>query len=96
MRGSAILGVCLISLLAGGCSGNDTKEWLAVKCLEPPDSGPCDRPVYGYYYDYPSDQCRAFAYGGCKGHVPFPSREACVSLCESRQAEQGGSAGLIE
>jgi hypothetical protein len=96
MRECAILGVFLIFLLAAGCSETDTKEWLSVKCLERPDSGPCEQPVYGYYYDYASDQCRAFAYGGCKGHVPFQSREACVSLCESGQAETGGLAVLAE
>jgi hypothetical protein len=67
----------------------DNKEWLSVRCLEPPNSGPCTDHVLRYYYDYASDRCRAFAYGGCKGHVPFETQAECVSLCES------GSAGPV-
>ncbi|MGA7981533.1 MAG: BPTI/Kunitz domain-containing protein [Chromatiaceae bacterium] len=89
MRWTAVTGLLLASCLQTGCSGGDTKEWLPVRCLERPDSGPCTDLVYRYYYDYASDRCRAFAYGGCEGHAPFESREACVSACE---AGGGGTA----
>jgi hypothetical protein len=54
---------------------------LHISCLNPPDPGPCHTFVTAYYYDYKTDSCRSFQYGGCAGYIPFKSLEACLDTC---------------
>jgi hypothetical protein len=78
-----MLFACVLFAL-GGCSGGDlTTNDLPVKCLDKPEPGPCNKRVLRYYYDYRYDQCRAFHYGGCQGHVPFETQAECQETCVS-------------
>jgi len=54
---------------------------IHVSCLKRPDPGPCKNGRPGYFYDYRTDRCRSFNYGGCEGRVPFTSIDACVKTC---------------
>ena len=79
--------VCLpVVLFLAGCSGSlDKERFLPVHCLDKPAPGPCKGRMRSYYYDYPSNTCRMFLYGGCKGNVPFESRSACENACVGRR-----------
>jgi hypothetical protein len=69
-------------LFLSGCAGNgDSPEGLPVHCLDKPEPGPCKGRIPKYFYDYPSNTCRMFHYGGCNGHVPFETRDACEDAC---------------
>jgi hypothetical protein len=69
-------------LLVVGCADEtQTVKGLPVHCLDTPDPGPCGGRQTMYYYDYRSDSCRAFFYGGCGGKVPFKTRSACEEAC---------------
>ncbi len=46
-------------------------------CNLKPSLGPCDGFVIIYYYDSDSGKCREYMWGGCDGHVPFETLEAC-------------------
>jgi hypothetical protein len=82
MRITPVLGcAALLTLLAGCSASRDKNEFLPVYCLNAPDPGPCNGRIPGYYYDYPSNSCRMFHYGGCRGRVPFESRSACEEAC---------------
>jgi hypothetical protein len=82
MRAAPVL-VCaaVLAVLAGCSASRDNNDFLPVHCLDTPDPGPCNARIPAYYYDYPSDSCRMFHYGGCRGHVPFESRPACEEAC---------------
>lgn len=74
----------LLTLALSGCAGESetkTTNDLPVRCLEKADPGSCKARAPKYYYDYRSNRCRAFYYGGCGGHVPFATRESCEESC---------------
>ncbi len=81
MGKSVLAGLALVVLLNGCGSSYNKEKVLPVHCLDKPDPGPCDGREARYYYDYPSNRCRRFYYGGCKGRVPFRSRAACEAAC---------------
>lgn len=56
---------------------------LPEACLEKPDSGRCRAAHTRYYFDPGTEQCKAFIWGGCEGHVPFATREECARACTS-------------
>jgi hypothetical protein len=86
------LSPCLAAalLLLAGCGGgtdNPPKappDSIHVSCLAKPDPGPCRGSKPAYYYDYASDSCRQFLWGGCEGRVPFETLEACRNRCGGR------------
>jgi hypothetical protein len=84
----AIVVGCLILLLAacGSTPESSPGEQLHVSCLEKPDTGVCRAAKTAFYYDYPSDSCRRFNWGGCGGRVPFQSMDQCVKTCGGRPA----------
>jgi hypothetical protein len=80
-----IFTVCLIPFLLGACAGTqDSDNDLPVKCVDKPDPGPCKGRLKKYWYDYKTDSCRMFYYGGCGGHIPFETRDACEETCFGR------------
>lgn len=82
MRALWLSVLVLATLAIGGCSGDDlTKNDLPVRCLDKPERGPCGKHLIRYFYDYRYDSCRSFHYGGCQGHVPFETQEACEEVC---------------
>jgi len=79
---SVICMAMALALALSGCGGSPDKDKvLPVHCLDKPDRGPCKARIPSYYYDYPSNTCRRFQYGGCRGHVPFETRSACEQAC---------------
>jgi hypothetical protein len=84
MRLFLAISVLFVSLVFSGCAGNgelDKAVALPVHCLDKPDPGSCKARLPKFYYDYPSDTCRMFHYGGCGGNVPFETRTACEEEC---------------
>ncbi len=53
-----------------------------IRCITPPDIGPCDGLCPRYYYNTDSGQCEVFYWGCCQGTVPFETLEECQSTCE--------------
>ena len=73
--------------LLGGCGGTpevEPSDQLHVSCLEKPDPGNCRGAKPAFYYDYQTDSCKRFLYGGCGGNVPFATMEDCVTRCGGR------------
>ncbi len=72
----------LLVILVGACAGDlENGNELPVKCVDKPDPGPCTGQQRRFWYDYQTNGCRMFLYGGCGGHVPFETREACEVTC---------------
>jgi hypothetical protein len=59
-------------------------DGIHVSCLAEPDPGPCRAAKPGFYYDYRSDTCNRFIYGGCAGKLPFATMEECLQTCGGR------------
>jgi hypothetical protein len=85
--------ICLIRLLVfvlplvllAACAETPKKSNdLPVYCLDKPKAGQCSGNTPGFYYDYPSDTCRAFKYGNCHGPISFTSRDSCEQACVAR------------
>jgi hypothetical protein len=82
MNAFPLVGFLIVLLGLSGCSGGgQATNDLPVRCLDEPDPGPCRAGVIRYFYDYRYDRCRPFRYGGCRGHVPFETSEACEETC---------------
>jgi hypothetical protein len=76
-----------MALLAGCGGGADNgpdvpPDSLHVSCLAKPDPGPCRAAKPAYYYDYQTDSCKQFLWGGCQGRVPFETLEQCLRMCK--------------
>ncbi|VDD81335.1 unnamed protein product [Mesocestoides corti] len=57
-------------------------------CFEPKDPGPCRAYVRNYYYDYRTNSCLPFYYGGCGGtHNRFFTWKACLQVCSERDTD---------
>jgi hypothetical protein len=80
--------VVTLALLLTACGGGDSKlpeappDSLHVSCLTKPDRGPCRAAKPAYFYDYASDSCQQFLWGGCEGRVPFETLDACLRMCK--------------
>lgn len=61
-------------------------DLLPIACLDKPDSGVCGKVTTAYYYEYRSDRCQPFSWGGCGSKVPFRSVDDCVKTCGGRPA----------
>jgi hypothetical protein len=74
------------ALLAGCGGGADNAavptDSLHVSCLVKPEPGPCRAAKQAYFYDYRTDSCRQFLWGGCQGRVPFGTLEQCLRMCK--------------
>jgi hypothetical protein len=82
MRLLGLLLACAALASVTGCDGGaNARNGLPVQCLDEPDPGPCKGRTPRFYYDYPSDTCRMFYHGGCRGRVPFETRSACEETC---------------
>lgn len=78
-----------VMVLLAGCGGGKDNaerpaaaEALHVSCLANPDPGPCRAAKPAFYYDYQSDSCRQFLWGGCQGNVPFATLDDCLRRCK--------------
>jgi len=80
---SLLLLACLLSACASG-QEPDTSNDLPVRCVDKPDPGSCGGRLKRFWYDYGTNRCRVFYYGGCGGRVPFETFEACERLCVAK------------
>ncbi|UYV63954.1 hypothetical protein LAZ67_2006131 [Cordylochernes scorpioides] len=76
-----------------GCGGNDNRfnTWeecmgrcngKKMECYERLDSGKCDSAFSRFYYDYETNSCKSFTFGGCGGNRNnFCTRQECVEFC---------------
>jgi hypothetical protein len=78
--------LALLLVACGATPESSTGEQLHVSCLEKPDTGVCRAGKPAFYYDYPTDSCQRFVWGGCGGKVPFQSMDQCVKTCGGRPA----------
>ncbi|NWR02161.1 VKT3 inhibitor, partial [Paradoxornis webbianus] len=79
--------------LFGGCRGNSNRfpsrrecqrrcQSPAARCLQPMDEGSCQRHSLLWYFHGPTNSCRPFLFGGCRGNSNrFPSRRECQRRC---------------
>jgi hypothetical protein len=72
----------LLAACGGGADNGGAADGLHVSCLEEPDPGSCRAAKPAYYYDYKTDSCKRFLWGGCRGHVPFETLEDCLRMCK--------------
>ncbi|KAL9970277.1 hypothetical protein ACROYT_G022627 [Oculina patagonica] len=76
----------------GGCRGNGN-NFLTLKdcettctCYFPKDIGPCDGYFPRYYFNYCTQKCEKFIYGGCGGNKNnFVSITDCYKTCPCNQ-----------
>ncbi|UYV63957.1 SPINT2 [Cordylochernes scorpioides] len=53
-----------------------------MECYERLDSGKCDSAFSRFYYDYETNSCKPFTFGGCGGNRNnFCTRQECVEFC---------------
>ncbi|WPL16151.1 Kunitz/Bovine pancreatic trypsin inhibitor domain protein [Thiorhodovibrio winogradskyi] len=71
-------------LLSGCMNSGLQKDLIHVDCMTPPDPGPCKGAFPGFFYDYESNRCQRFTYGGCDGARPFESMKACIKACRAK------------
>ena len=46
-----------------------------------PETGLCKAAIDKYYFDWETNSCRSFTWGGCGGVVPYDTLESCRNLC---------------
>ncbi|MDH3341163.1 MAG: BPTI/Kunitz domain-containing protein [Nitrosopumilus sp.] len=50
-------------------------------CYLKPETGLCKAAIEKYYFDWETNSCRSFTWGGCGGVVPYDTLESCKNLC---------------
>ncbi|KAJ7332284.1 hypothetical protein JRQ81_014464 [Phrynocephalus forsythii] len=80
---------CLTSCLHDGNCPNDQKCCsFGYICRMPPEKGPCHATVQNWYYDWETQKCKKFSYGGCLGNKNnFKKRRECHLRCRRRRRE---------
>lgn len=65
------------------------RNWMEIEnvtsessrlCYSVPEIGLCKASIEKYYFDWETNSCKSFTWGGC-GTVPFDTIELCQSLC---------------
>lgn len=69
------------SALISGCGAEPNAAQLAPACTLSPEIGPCRALIPKYYFDQKSQSCQQFGWGGCRGQVPFDTKQDCLSQC---------------
>lgn len=59
------------------CASVNAAAVKADRCPLKPATGPCKAVFTGYYFDPNTQSCLPFTWGGCKGVVPFETKDAC-------------------
>ncbi|XP_066175632.1 collagen alpha-1(VII) chain-like [Sylvia atricapilla] len=67
-----------------GISQPEGDGQLPALCLQPMDEGSCQHHSLLWYFHGPTNSCRPFLFGGCRGNSNrFPSRRECQQRCQS-------------
>ncbi|XP_062348521.1 collagen alpha-1(VII) chain-like [Cinclus cinclus] len=67
-----------------GTSEPEDDRQLPALCLQPMDEGSCQHHSLLWYFHSPTNSCRPFLFGGCRGNSNrFPSRQECERRCQS-------------
>ncbi|XP_041907901.1 collagen alpha-1(VII) chain-like isoform X1 [Corvus kubaryi] len=67
-----------------GPSHGEANSQLPALCLQPMDEGSCQRHSLLWYFHGPTNSCRPFLFGGCRGNSNrFPSKRECERHCRS-------------
>ncbi|XP_039918299.1 LOW QUALITY PROTEIN: collagen alpha-1(VII) chain-like [Hirundo rustica] len=75
---------------ATGISQPEADFQQPAPCLQPMDEGSCQRHSLLWYFHVPTNSCRPFLFGGCRGNSNrFPSRRECERRCRSSTAGRG-------
>ncbi|XP_032915034.1 collagen alpha-1(VII) chain-like [Catharus ustulatus] len=73
-----------------GTSQAEADSQLPALCLQPMDEGSCQHHSLLWYFHSPTNSCRPFLFGGCRGNSNrFPSRRECERRCQSSTAGTG-------
>jgi hypothetical protein len=66
------------------------RNWMEIEnvtsessrlCYSIPETGLCKAAIEKYYFDWETNSCKSFTWGGCDGKVPFDTMELCQGLC---------------
>ncbi|XP_050841359.1 LOW QUALITY PROTEIN: collagen alpha-1(VII) chain-like [Serinus canaria] len=72
------------ALQTAGASQGEADSQLPARCLQPMDEGSCQHHSLLWYFHVPTNSCRPFLFGGCRGNSNrFPSRRECQRRCQS-------------
>jgi len=72
-----------VSLHERGWATNANLEGASSRqCYSVPDAGMCKAAIEKYYFDWETDSCKSFMWGGCGGTVPFDTIGLCQNLCK--------------
>lgn len=75
-----LLLITSVIFLFSACSTTNKK--LDSKCYALPKTGKCKAMFNKYYFDFNTNSCKTFIWGGCGGNIPFHSLEECKKTCE--------------
>ena len=75
MKFTCILATVVFTFFLIGCDKDEALPCGA--CQLEPEMGPCEAAIKKYYFDYESETCKEFIWGGCHGVVPFDTLEEC-------------------
>lgn len=55
----------------------------ALQCMQPKRTGECKAAIPRFYYNYETQECQPFIYGGCHGNSNnFKSAQECLCTCK--------------
>ncbi|MBI5553614.1 MAG: hypothetical protein HY917_02625, partial [Candidatus Diapherotrites archaeon] len=84
------LGDHLVEVTVSDGTDSVTRSWnvrvipfkeVPKQCVQLPDRGSCRGFEERFYFDWRTNACASFVWGGCGGSVPFDSLDSCTQAC---------------
>ena len=73
---SQTLSILILTCLVGFVQGT---------CLFPAETGPCKASIPRYHFNYDTQKCEKFTYGGCDGNPNnFETKRECYKTCKRK------------